>query len=196
MNLSVASFKKKRSFRPRNREVIDAAVVDLDGIETNLSDLSRAELNRLLLVNRQRLGNFPNVPEITSNHIVVTLEAIIMKAFRECKFALFTAILASYLLTRNSLVKSFMPPMGIQFRKNDIKSTKLKLNDTFVRVFKYYALYFGGCVFDGETQLQWLENLRGRFNAKVDHMRSKDSDVSSYITFPDHLAPFNDDNAF
>uniref|UniRef100_A0AC34FSK0 Uncharacterized protein n=1 Tax=Panagrolaimus sp. ES5 TaxID=591445 RepID=A0AC34FSK0_9BILA len=140
---SVSSLKRRRSSRRINRDIIEAAVVELDGVETNLSNLSRAELDRLLAVNRQKLGAFPIVADITPNKLISTLEPIIMKAFRECKFSLFVAILASYLLTRTSMVKSFMPPMGIQLRKYAHKSNKLKLNPLFIDVFKYYALFFG-----------------------------------------------------
>uniref|UniRef100_A0A914YQ32 Uncharacterized protein n=1 Tax=Panagrolaimus superbus TaxID=310955 RepID=A0A914YQ32_9BILA len=94
------------------------------------------------------------------------------------------------------MVKSFMPPMGIQLRKYKQRSDKFKLNPFFVNVFKYYALFFGGCVFSQEVQIEWLENLRGKFNAKIDHMRSNDDAESSYVTFPGHNSPFNENNAF
>jgi hypothetical protein len=178
------------------REVIESAVVTIDGLEINLCNLSRAELDGLLTVNRQQLGSFPIIQNLTPDQVVATLTSVIMKAFRECNFGLFVSLLGCYLLERSSMVKSFMPPMGIHIRKSAPKSSKLKLNAAFVTSFKYYALYFGGCVFDGEIQFQWLENLRGRFNAKVDHMRHNDDEESSYITFPGHVAPFTEENAF
>lgn len=119
-----------------------------------------------------------------------------MKAFRESRFALFVSILACYLLERTAMSQAFMPPLGIHFRKCALKSSKSKLNVSFVKAFKYYALFFGGCIFNAEVQVQRLENLRGRFNAKVDHIRAQDDDESSYISFPGHISPYTDLNAF
>uniref|UniRef100_A0A914Q0C7 Uncharacterized protein n=1 Tax=Panagrolaimus davidi TaxID=227884 RepID=A0A914Q0C7_9BILA len=180
--------------RTTDHEILKGAVVKINGKTRNVGELSIGEFETLLAVNRQRLGPFPTLAGITELQIVEELGPYLTNSFIKMKFGNFVSYLAGFLLEEGTFRISFLPPLGPNLRASKPKHPKRILNCNFKSAFKYFALYFGGCVLTSDFKPLWLDSLRSRFNTKANNLNNKEN--AKYITFDDLVPPFNDENAF
>jgi hypothetical protein len=160
----------------------------------NVVELSRGDFDNLLLIHRQHLGEFPELPNITQLQVIEELGPHLLKAFFNMKFGNFVSYLAGFLIEEDAFRISFLPSLGPTLRASKPKPPKRVLNDHFKRIFKYYALYFGGCILHRDFKPFWLDSLRSRFNTKADNLKNKEN--AKFPTFDGILPPFSVENAF
>uniref|UniRef100_A0A914QS75 Uncharacterized protein n=1 Tax=Panagrolaimus davidi TaxID=227884 RepID=A0A914QS75_9BILA len=190
----VNRLESRRNSRPSRLAIIEGAVVKINGRSMNVAELSRGDIDNLLAINRQRLGPFPTLPGITDLQITEELGPHLVNAFINMKLGNFVSYLAGFLIEENAFRVSFLSPLGPHLRASNPKPPKRTLNNNFKTVFKYFALYYGGCILIPEFKPFWLDGLRSRFNQKADNLKNKEN--AQYPTFAGLVPPFNDENAF
>uniref|UniRef100_A0AC34FV93 Uncharacterized protein n=1 Tax=Panagrolaimus sp. ES5 TaxID=591445 RepID=A0AC34FV93_9BILA len=194
MDQRVQKLEKRKNSRTSDHEIIEGAIVIINGRKTNVSNLKREEFDNLLALSRQRLGPLPSLPGITELQIIEELGPLLINSFINLKFGNFTSYLAGFLIEEDTFRLSFLPPLGPHLRASKPKPPKRVLNNNFKAAFKYLALYFGGCVLTPEFKPFWLDSLRSRFNTKADNLNNKEN--AHYPDFQGLTPPFNDENAF
>uniref|UniRef100_A0A914Q3L0 Uncharacterized protein n=1 Tax=Panagrolaimus davidi TaxID=227884 RepID=A0A914Q3L0_9BILA len=190
----VKRLETRKNSRINSREIIQGAVVNINGRNVNVAELSRGDFNNLLAIYRQRLGPFPTLPGITDLQIAEELGPHLVNAFINMKLGNFVSYLAGFLIEEEAFRISFLPPLGPHLRASNPKPPKRTLNNNFKTVFKYFALYYGGCILISDFKPFWLDSLRSRFNQKADNLKNKEN--AQYPSFAGLIPPFNVENAF
>uniref|UniRef100_A0AC34FR69 Uncharacterized protein n=1 Tax=Panagrolaimus sp. ES5 TaxID=591445 RepID=A0AC34FR69_9BILA len=160
---------KRLESQTPDREILEGAVVKINGRTRNVAELSIGEFETLLVVNRQRLGPIPTLAGITELQIVEELGPYLINSFIKMKFGNFISYLAGFLLEEETFRILFLPPLGPNLRASKPQHPKRILNHNFKSAFKYFVF----C-------------LRSRFNTKADNLNNKEN--SKYTTF-DGLDP-------
>uniref|UniRef100_A0AC34G4V9 Uncharacterized protein n=1 Tax=Panagrolaimus sp. ES5 TaxID=591445 RepID=A0AC34G4V9_9BILA len=154
--------------------VVEAAILEIEGEEKNISEISKKEFHDLLSINRQQLGTFPQIFQNIAERdkIISTVGPLLLELCRAGKFGKFVSLLAAFLTEENAFNLSFLPPLTLHMRESRPGKNKRILNSNFQKAFKYFSLYFGGCVMKSEVQNSFIENLRQKYNVKVQNYKS------------------------
>uniref|UniRef100_A0AC34FN37 BEN domain-containing protein n=1 Tax=Panagrolaimus sp. ES5 TaxID=591445 RepID=A0AC34FN37_9BILA len=182
--------------RNLNKVIHEGAIVEINGEEKNVADITNGEFNTLLEVHRQSLGEMPSFAGIPKNKIVDDVGPVILKLFKEGKYGQMASFLAGFLIEKEAFHVSFLMPLVPNLGRSEPKQSKRKLNKNFEDAIRFFALYYGGCVLQRNFQPIWLGAIRDKFNAKVNNHNGKKNKSESYAGFPGLTPPFNLDNAF
>uniref|UniRef100_A0AC35FG58 Uncharacterized protein n=1 Tax=Panagrolaimus sp. PS1159 TaxID=55785 RepID=A0AC35FG58_9BILA len=196
-NEKKTKLKKHRTNRPR-KSFLQMTVINCDGQEVSLNSVDFDTLKTLLTVKRTFLPPPPEIPGINHLHIVQTLETLLLHNLKVSVIGEFPYRLAAYYLSENAFFKCFFPKLDSETSKP--KSRKMILKTEYAKLLKYYALFFGGALFDHIPKMQnaWMESVRTAMNAAVDrlhHVRNTGKPIQ-YITYNGHIPPLNENNAF
>jgi hypothetical protein len=166
--------KGKKNSREPDRVMVEAAIGEIDGAEQNIINISKQEFNELLTINRQELGSFPDIFANNAERDKMTTAAgpLLHDLCRAGKYGPYVILLTSFLIEENAFCISFLPPMTLHVRQSRPGKDKKILISAFQAAFKHFALYFGGAALTKSAQNNFIENLREKYNVKVQNYKS------------------------